>query len=68
MKLSSDAKLEGNIVRCGAHGRKLAIITDKGIELWCRGIKGGHPVILTFEQIESWKVNSVETESPRTHR
>ena len=37
-------------VRCPVHDRILCKVVPEGIELWC---KEKHPVILTWEQIES---------------
>ena len=37
-------------IRCPIHNRILAKVVKEGIELWC---KEKHPVILTWEQIES---------------
>lgn len=50
-KPSGRAIVEEGIVLCVRHRRKVARITERGVELWCKG-DGGHPVMLTYEQIE----------------
>lgn len=44
------AKIAGGEIVCAAHGKRLGVITERGIELWCKA-DGGHPVLLPKEEI-----------------
>ena len=44
------AGIAGGEIVCLRHGKRLGVITDKGIELWCKG-EGGHAVLLPKDEI-----------------
>ena len=46
------ARVKDDVVLCPHHWKKVARITEEGIELWCKS-EHGHPVMLRYEDIEA---------------
>lgn len=46
----TEAVFEAGEILCAKHRKRIARITEKGIELWCKA-EGGHAVLLSWEKI-----------------
>ena len=49
-RASGTARIVGGEIVCSGHGKRLGVVSERGLELWCKG-EGGHAVLLPFEEI-----------------